>query len=144
MIDCSSADNSVHTPAPLEMSWSSAQRRTRPRSGKCPLEEAMTENERKKLDLMQSMVNGSEDWDRTYHFLMSLMEPINKLLVDRQMFFHLKIQEMIFQETQKQRGTQSSIISSQMQIFRYKDGRLNQGERGQHVTDQSFFQTFSE
>jgi hypothetical protein len=76
------------------------------------LEEAMIENERKKLDLMQSMGNGSEDWDTTYHFLMSLMEPINRLPVDRQMFFHLKIQEMMFQETQKQRGTQSSTSSS--------------------------------
>jgi len=58
--ECSSADNSIHTPAPSETSRSSAQRRTRPRSGKRPLEEAMVEIERKKveierkkLDLMQ-------------------------------------------------------------------------------------------
>jgi len=47
-------------------------RGSRPRSGKCPLEEAMIEIERKKLDLMQSMGNGCEDWDTTNHFLMSL------------------------------------------------------------------------
>ena len=70
--ECSSADNSIHTPAPSEMSRSSAQRRTRPRSGKSPLEEAMMETERKKFDLMQTMGNGREDWDTTCHFLMSL------------------------------------------------------------------------
>jgi len=70
--ECSSADNSIHKPAPSETSRSSAHRRTRPRSGKRPLEEAMMETERKKLDVMQSMGNGREDWDTTYHFLMSL------------------------------------------------------------------------
>jgi len=55
--------------------------------------------ERNKLDLMQSMGNGREDWDTTYHFLMSLWEPINRFLEDRQMFVHMKIQEIIFQET---------------------------------------------
>jgi len=35
---CSSADNSIHTPAPSETCRLSAQQRTRPRSGKCPLE----------------------------------------------------------------------------------------------------------
>jgi len=34
VVECSSADNSIHTPARSEMSRSSAQRRTRPRSGK--------------------------------------------------------------------------------------------------------------
>jgi len=53
-----------------------------------------------------------------------------------------KIQEMIFQEIQKQKGTQSSTISSQMQLFRYEDRRSNQGERGQHLTAQSFFPDF--
>ena len=59
--ECSSADNSIHTPAPSETSRSSAQRRTRPRSGKRPLEEAKIEIERRKLDLMQSIGNGRED-----------------------------------------------------------------------------------
>jgi len=142
--ECSSADNSIHTPAPLETSRSSAQGRTRPRSGKRPLEEAMIEIDRKKLDLMQSMGNGREDWDTTYHFLMSLWERINRLAEDRQMFLRMKIQAIIFQEAQKQKGTQGSTSSSQMQLFHYVDGRSNQGERGQHLTAQSFFQTFSE
>ena len=64
----------------------------------------MIETERKKLDLMQSMGNGREDWDMTYHFLMSLWEPTNRLPEDRQMFLRVKIQEMIFQETQNQKG----------------------------------------
>ena len=106
--ECSSADNSIHTPAPLETSRSSAQRRTRPRSGKRPLEEAIIEIERKKLDLMQSMGNGHEDWDMTYHFLMTLWEPMNRLPEDRQMFLRMKIHKKIFQKTQKQKGTQSS------------------------------------
>ena len=127
--ECSSADNSIHTPAPSETSRSSAQRRTRPRSGKRPLEEAMIEIERKKLDLI---------WDTTYQFLMSLWEPINRLSEDMQMFLRMKIQEMLYQETQ------SSTSSSQMQLFHYEDGRSNQGERAQHLTAQSFFQTFSE
>jgi hypothetical protein len=142
--ECSSADNSIHTPAPSETSWSFAKSRTRPRSGKRPLEEAMIEIERKKLDVMQSMANRREDWDTTYHFLLSIWEPINRLPEDRQMFLRIKIQEMIFQETQKQKGTESSTSSSQMQLFNYEDGRLNQRETGQHLTTQSFFQTFSE
>jgi len=74
--ECSSADNSIHSPAPSETSRSSVQRRTRPRSGRRPLEEAMAEIGRKKLDLVQSMGNGREDWDTTYHYLMSLWETI--------------------------------------------------------------------
>jgi hypothetical protein len=44
--ECSSANNSIHTPAPSEMSRSSAQRSKMPRIGKRPLEEAMIEIER--------------------------------------------------------------------------------------------------
>jgi len=40
----------------------------------------------------------------TYHFLMSLWIPIKRLPEDRQMFFRMKIQEIIFQETQKEKG----------------------------------------
>jgi len=72
VVECSSADNSIHKSAPSETFRSSAQRRSRPRSGKRPFEEAMIEIERKKLDLMQSTGNGREDWDTTYHFLTSL------------------------------------------------------------------------
>jgi len=103
--ECSSSDNSIHTPAPSETPRSSSQGRTRPGSGKRPLEEAMIETERKKLDLMQSISNGREDWDTTYHFLMSLWEPINRLLEDRQMFLRMQIQGIIFQVTPKQKGT---------------------------------------
>jgi hypothetical protein len=82
--ECSSAENSIRTPAPSGTSRSSAQRRTRPRSGKRPVEEeAVIETKRKKRDLMQSMDNGREDWDTTYHFLMSLRKPLNRLPEDR-------------------------------------------------------------
>jgi hypothetical protein len=36
---------------------------------------------------------------------MSLWELINRLPEERQMFLHMKIQEMIFQGAQKQKGT---------------------------------------
>ena len=67
--------------------------------------EVIIKLERKKLDLMQSMGNGREDWDMTYHFLMSLWEPINRLPEDRQMFLRIKIQETIFLKTPQQRDT---------------------------------------
>ena len=104
----------------------------------------MIEIERKKLDLIQSMGNGREDWDTTYHFLMSLWKPINRLTEDRQMFLRMKIQEMIFLETEKQKETESSTSSSEMQLFHHDDGRTNQGEIVQHLTTQSYFQTFGE
>jgi hypothetical protein len=109
-------------------------------------EEAMIETARKKLDVLQSksISNRREEWDTTYHFLMSLWEPINRLPEDRQMFLRVKIEKVIFQETQKQKGTKSSTSSSQMQLFNYEDGISNLGETGQHLTTQSFFQTFSE
>ena len=62
---------------------------------------------------------------------------IYRLPEDKHMFLRMKIQEIIFQETQNVKGTQS-----QMQLFNCEDGRSNQGERGQHLTAQSFFQTF--
>ena len=60
------------------------------------------------------------------------------------MFLRVKIQEMILQETQKQKGTQSRTSSPEIQLFYYEDGRSTQGEKGQHLTAQSFLQTFSE
>jgi hypothetical protein len=65
-------------------------------TGKRPVEEAMIEIKRKKLDLMQSIGKEQEYRDTTCHFLMSLRDPINKLPENRQMFLRVKIQEMIF------------------------------------------------
>jgi hypothetical protein len=70
----------------------------------------MIDIERKKHYLMQSVGDGREVWDTTYRFLMSLWEPVNRLPEEWQMFLRMKIQEMIFQETQKQKGTESSTI----------------------------------
>jgi hypothetical protein len=69
---------------------------------------------------------------------MSLWEPINRLPEDRQMFLCIKIQELIFEETQTQKGAESS-----MQLFNCKDGKSIEGETVQHLMTQSFFQTFS-
>ena len=49
LAECSSAENSKHTPAPSDNFLSDAQQRTRPRIGKQPVEEAMIG---KKLGLM--------------------------------------------------------------------------------------------
>jgi len=135
----SSADNSVHTSAPSETSRSSAQQRARPRSGKCPLEKAMIEIERKKLDLMQSMGNGLEDWDRTYRFLMSLWEPIKRLPEDSQMFLRLNIQETIFRETPKQRGTKVASVHLKCSSFitRMED-RITEKEANGPITFPDF------
>jgi hypothetical protein len=59
--ECFSAENSIHTATPSEFSWSSIQRRTRPQTGKCPVEEAMIKIERKRLDLMQSVGKEHKD-----------------------------------------------------------------------------------
>jgi hypothetical protein len=53
VIECSSAENSIHIPAPSELSRLSAQRRTRRRCGKRPAEGAIIQIERKMLDPMQ-------------------------------------------------------------------------------------------
>ena len=76
------------------------------------------ETERKKLDLMQSMGNGREDWDTTYHFLTSLWEPINRLPEDR----HEHLRDDISGDP-KQKETQSSTCSSRIQLFHYDHGR---------------------
>jgi hypothetical protein len=60
---------------------------------------------------------------------MSIWKPINILPEGRQMYLRMKIQEIIFQETPKQKGAEISTSSSQMQLFHYKDGSSNQGER---------------
>ena len=75
---------------------------------------------------------------------MSLRERINRLPGDRKNFLRMDIQEMIFQETQKDQSTQNITNSSQMQLFNYEDGRSNQGETGQHLAYQTFFQAFNE
>jgi hypothetical protein len=51
--ECSSAENSIHIPAPSELSRLSAQRRTRCRCRKRPAEGEMIQIERKMLDPMQ-------------------------------------------------------------------------------------------
>jgi hypothetical protein len=60
---------------------------------------------------------------------MSVWETISRLPEDRKMSLRMKIQEMIFQETQKQKGTESSTSSPQIQLFNYEDGISNQGEK---------------
>jgi len=139
--ECSSADNSVHTPAPSETSRSSAQRRSRTRSGKRALEEAMIEIERKKLDLMQSVGNGREDWDTTYHFLMSLWEHINRFPEDRQKFLRMKIPEMIFQETQKEKRTQSSTSFISNAALSLRGWKSKSRRKRPTMTAQSVFLT---
>jgi hypothetical protein len=100
----------------------------------------MIEIERKKLDLMQSIGKEQGDRDTTYHFLMSLRDPINKLPENRQMFLRMKIQEIIFQEIEEHKRLHSCTDSRQMREF----GELHQTDGNQHLSVQSFFHNFSE
>jgi hypothetical protein len=88
---------------------------------------------------MQSMGKEQEDRDMTYHFPMSLRDPINKLPENRQMFLRMKIQEMIFRETEEHRRLQSCTNSCQVQAF----GELNQTDKNGQSSVQSFFHSFT-
>ena len=90
------------------------------------------------------MRNGREDWDTTYHFLMSLWEPINRLPEHSQMFLRMKIQEMIFQEIQKQKGPKVAPVHLKCSSFitRMED-RIKEKEANTWRPNH-FFLTFSE
>jgi hypothetical protein len=75
---------------------------------------------------MQSLGKEQEDRVKTCHFPMSFRDPINKLPENRQMFLRVKIQEMIFQETEEHIRLQSYTNSCQLRAF----GELNQTATG--------------
>lgn len=61
------------------------------------------EMDRKRYDALQKrLVLGQEEEDDTYHFLMSVRNPLRSLPLDRQMFVRLKIQELVYNEINSQ------------------------------------------
>lgn len=65
------------------------------------------EVDRKRYESLQKrLAIGSEDEDDTYHFLMSVRNPLRSLPLDRQMFVRLKIQELVYNEINSQNQQQ--------------------------------------
>ncbi|XP_012278607.1 uncharacterized protein LOC105698712 [Orussus abietinus] len=66
------------------------------------VEDDLPEAERRKFERSQGKAGNQEEEDDTYHFLMSIGNPLRSLPLDRQMFLRLKIQELIFNEIYSQ------------------------------------------
>lgn len=64
--------------------------------------------DRKRYESLQKRLTlgSSEDEDDTYHFLMSVRNPLRSLSLDRQMFVRLKIQELVYNEINSQNQQQ--------------------------------------
>lgn len=60
--------------------------------------------DRKRYESLQKRLNAfqEEEEDDTYHFLMSVRNPLKSLPLDRQMFVRLKIQELVYNEINSQ------------------------------------------
>ncbi|CAH1962113.1 unnamed protein product [Acanthoscelides obtectus] len=57
--------------------------------------------EKEKLDIMKSMAQKDDEKDTTYHFLISLKDPINRLSIISQMLLRYKITEIVMNEIDK-------------------------------------------
>ncbi|XP_011869517.1 PREDICTED: uncharacterized protein LOC105562937 [Vollenhovia emeryi] len=67
------------------------------------------EVDRKRYESLQKrLAIGPEDEDDTYHFLMSVRNPLRSLPLDRQMFVRLKIQELVYNEINSQNQQQTA------------------------------------
>lgn len=67
------------------------------------MENDYTEVDRKRFEALQKRLSVSqEEEDDTYHFLMSVRNPLKSLPLDRQMFVRLKIQELVYNEINSQ------------------------------------------
>ncbi|CAK9802608.1 hypothetical protein ANTQUA_LOCUS3398 [Anthophora quadrimaculata] len=66
-----------------------------------------SEVDRKRFESLQKRLSVSqEEEDDTYHFLMSVRNPLKSLPLDRQMFVRLKIQELVYNEINSQNQQQ--------------------------------------
>lgn len=75
--------------------------------------------ERQKLDIMKSLATKEDEKDTTFHFLMSLKDPINSLPLNSQMFVRYKIQEVVMREIEKHQKINVSMAG--LQPFNYTD-----------------------
>ncbi|XP_017789852.1 PREDICTED: uncharacterized protein LOC108572163 [Habropoda laboriosa] len=67
-----------------------------------------SEVDRKRFESLQKRLSVSqEEEDDTYHFLMSVRNPLKSLPLDRQMFVRLKIQELVYNEINSQNQQQN-------------------------------------
>lgn len=70
--------------------------------------------DRKRFESLQKRLSASqEEEDDTYHFLMSVRNPLKSLPLDRQMFVRLKIQELVYNEINCQNQQNRTYEGSQ-------------------------------
>ncbi|XP_017891854.1 uncharacterized protein LOC108632064 [Ceratina calcarata] len=65
------------------------------------MENSYSEVDRKRFESLHKRLSQEEE-DDTYHFLMSVRNPMKSLPLDRQMFVRLKIQELVYNEINSQ------------------------------------------
>lgn len=91
---------------------------------------------RKRYELQKRLAIGPEDEDDTYHFLMSVRNPLRSLPLDRQMFVRLKIQELVYNEInsqnqhQPQQQTNRGVYDASSQGQDVKPPRSGNGGNG--------------
>ncbi|XP_020293433.1 uncharacterized protein LOC109859507 isoform X2 [Pseudomyrmex gracilis] len=89
---------------------------------------------RKRYELQKRLAIGPEDEDDTYHFLMSVRNPLRSLPLDRQMFVRLKIQELVYNEinsqNQHQPHTNRGVYDASSQGQDVKPPRSGNGGNG--------------
>jgi len=97
------------------------------------------EVDRKRYESLQKrLAIGPEDEDDTYHFLMSVRNPLRSLPLDRQMFVRLKIQELVYNEINSQNQQQSrGVYDASSQGQDVKPPRAGNGGNGDVVSDMS-------
>lgn len=100
------------------------------------------EVERKRYESLQKrLAMGSEDEDDTYHFLMSVRNPLRSLPLDRQMFVRLKIQELVYNEINSQNqqttGRVYDLSSQGQDVKPPRTGNGGNGVGGDVISDMS-------
>ncbi|TGZ54224.1 uncharacterized protein [Temnothorax longispinosus] len=96
------------------------------------------EVDRKRYESLQKrLAIGAEDEDDTYHFLMSVRNPLRSLPLDRQMFVRLKIQELVYneinsqnQQQQQQQNASRGVYDASSQGQDVKPPRAGNGGNG--------------
>lgn len=92
------------------------------------------EVDRKRYESLQKrLAIGTDDEDDTYHFLMSVRNPLRSLPLDRQMFVRLKIQELVYNEINSQNQQSVTRVydaSSQSQDVKPPRTGGNSGNNG--------------
>lgn len=97
--------------------------------------------EKEKLDIIKSMARKEDEKDTTYHFLMSLKDPINSLPIHSQMFLRYKIMEIVMKEIEKNQKPNNTSL----QPLNYTDYVMQPTATLTNSGDAStFFSTFTD